>query len=233
MASNKIKAFLWFTLFDLLRQGAVGKFVRISTTELSRITGLSQQSASRHLKLLEKEGLISRHTSFEGTRIMITSDGVKRLEEVFYILQSRLEEVKCEAFEFVGTVFSGMYQGGYYITQEGYRDQLVDKLGFDPYPGTLNVRLREADLELRRNLERLPGVKIEGFRSANRAFGGARCYPLLVNGEVEGALITADRTSYDLSVMEIIAPISLRDRFGLEDGDTVRLSISDPLRSSS
>ena len=47
MASGKLKAFLWFTLFDLLRQGAVGKYVKISTTELSRVSGASQQSASR------------------------------------------------------------------------------------------------------------------------------------------------------------------------------------------
>lgn len=232
MASGKLKAFLWFTLFDLLRQGAVGKYVKISTTELSRVTGASQQSASRHLKLLEQEGLISRLMSSDGSRIMITADGVRSLEEVFYTLRNRLEEVNGVVFEFIGTIFSGMYQGGYYITQEGYRGQIIDKLGFDPYPGTLNVRLKESDLEMRRSLERLSGVKIDGFRSANRAFGGARCYPLLVNGEVEGALITADRTSYDLSVMEIIAPVKLRDRFNLEDGDMVRLSISDPQRSS-
>jgi riboflavin kinase len=45
-----------------------------------------------------------------------------------------------------------------------------------------------------------------------------------VNGEVEGALIVADRTGYDLSVMEVIAPVSLRERFGLEDGDVVRVT---------
>jgi len=57
--------------------------------------------------------------------------------------------------------------------------------------------------------------------------------PVVVNGEGEGALVVADRTSYDLSVMEIIAPVSLRERFGLRDGDTVRVMISGPRRSSS
>ncbi len=41
---------------------------------------------------------------------------------------------------------------------------------------------------------------------------------------VEGALIVADRSGYDLSVMEVIAPVDLRGRFGLEDGDLVRLT---------
>ncbi len=100
----------------------------------------------------------------------------------------------------------------------------MEKLGFDPYPGTLNFRIGEADLEQRRRLDALPGVHLEGFRDSDRAFGGARCYPLLVNGEVEGALIVADRTSYDLSVLEVISPVGLRERFGLEDGDTVRVT---------
>jgi CTP-dependent riboflavin kinase len=41
---------------------------------------------------------------------------------------------------------------------------------------------------------------------------------------VEGALIAADRTSYALSVLEVIAPVSLRERFGLEDGDKVKVA---------
>ena len=45
-------------------------------------------------------------------------------------------------------------------------------------------------------------------------------------------MIIADRTSYDLSVLEVIAPIKLRDRFGLEDGDVIRLSIANPRQSS-
>jgi CTP-dependent riboflavin kinase len=45
----------------------------------------------------------------------------------------------------------------------------------------------------------------------------------LVGGVVEGALIVADRSGYDASVMEVIAPVDLRERFGLEDGDLVRL----------
>ncbi len=91
----------------------------------------------------------------------------------------------------------------------------------------------EGFLEQRRVLEGWPAIRIEGFRSEDRAFGGGRCYPLLVNDEVEGALVVADRTAYDLSVMEVIAPVNLRERFGLEDGDTVRLSISGPRLSSS
>lgn len=233
LSKRGLKPFLWFTLYVLLRQGAIERYIKISTSDLSRITGASQQSASRHLKLLEKQGLISRMIESDGSRIRINEEGRKALDDVYITLRHRLENPNEEVYEFSGIVFSGMYQGGYYIMQEGYRNQIIEKLGFDPFPGTLNVRLRESDIELRRRLDNLSGVNLEGFKSANRAFGGARCYPLIVNNEVEGALIIADRTSYDLSVLEVIAPIKLRDRFSLKDGDIIRLSIANPRRSFS
>jgi len=217
-----LKPFLWFTLYELLRLGAGVGEVRVSTSELAELMGVSQQSASRRLGLLEGLGLVVRRGGAGGSLIRVTKEGLGRLEEVHYGLREGLEEGGGDLV-FEGVVFSGMFQGGYYISQPGYRDQIRELLGFDPFPGTLNLRLTGDYLESRRLLEGWPGVVLEGFRGEDRAFGGARCVPLLVNGEVEGALIVADRTGYDLSVMEVISPVSLRERFGLEDGDSVRL----------
>ncbi len=218
-----LKPFLWFTLYELMRLGALDGPIRISTTELSGRLGCSQQSASRHLVLLEREGLIARRIEPGGSHIRVTAEGRRALEEVDSALRRSLEGLDDEVYEFEGTVFSGMYQGGYYITQAGYRDQILEKLGFDPFPGTLNLRLGEGDLELRRRLDLEPSVHLEGFKAEDRAFGGVRCFPVVVNGEVEGALLVADRTSYDLSVMEVISPVHLRKKFGLEDGDGVKV----------
>jgi len=192
--------------------------VRVSTGELAVLMGVSQQSASRRLGVLEGLGLVVRGDGV----IRVSREGLGRLEEVYYGLREGLEGGAGELV-FEGAVFSGMYQGGYYISQPGYRDQIVERLGFDPFPGTLNVRLVGDWREGRRALEGWPSVVLEGFRVEDRAFGGARCYPLLVDGVVEGALIVADRSGYDLSVMEVIAAVDLRERFGLEDGDLVRL----------
>lgn len=232
-SKSQLKPVLWFTLYELLKLGAVDGSVKVSTTGLSRILRCSQQSASRHLRLLEQAGLVARRIGPDGSLIRVTVDGKRALEEVFLGLKGHIEGSEGIAFELEGVVFSGMYQGAYYIAQEGYRRQINEKLGFDPYPGTLNLRLSEGDLEQRVRLDGMPAVHLEGFRGEDRAFGGARCHPVFVNGEVEGAIIAADRTSYDLSVVEVIAPVSLRERFGLEDGDAVRVSISGPRRSSS
>ncbi len=231
-ADKRLKPFLWFTLYGLLNLGAGSRPVKISTTELSAMLGSSQQSASRHLRLLEQMGLVTRRIGTNGSIIRITEEGARALNEVFYCLKRHLEGGEGEAFVFEGTVFSGLYEGAYYVSLERYRGQIREKLGFDPYPGTLNLRLREADVEVRQRLERLPPIILEGFKDHERAFGSARCYPAVVNDDIDGAIIMAERTTYDWSVMEVISPIHLRKHFGLEDGDTVKVSISSPRRFS-
>jgi riboflavin kinase len=226
-----LKPFLWFTLYELLGLGAGNGEVRVSTAELAVLMGVSQQSASRRLGLLEGLGLVVRGGGSGGSVIRVSREGLGRLEEVYFRLKEGLEGGAGELV-FEGAVFSGMFQGGYYISQPGYRDQIREKLGFDPFPGTLNVRLVGDYRESRRALGGWPAVVLEGFRSEDRAFGGARCYPLLVGGVVEGALIVADRSGYDLSVMEVIAAVDLRERFGLEDGDLVRLVFPGPVPKS-
>jgi riboflavin kinase len=203
----------------------------VSTTELSRALGGSQQSASRHLQLLEEMGLITRRIDPDGSLITITDGGLNALDEVLQELKVHIEGVGAEVFVFDGTVASGLYEGAYYISREGYRSQISDKIGFDPFPGTLNVKIKPEDFERRRRLERHPSVMLEGFKDGERSFGSCKCYPLLLNDEIKGALIVADRTIHDLSTMEIVSPVYLRRHFGLSDGDPIKVSFLSPRRS--
>ncbi|UCH57254.1 MAG: DUF120 domain-containing protein, partial [Candidatus Bathyarchaeota archaeon] len=170
-AGVPLKPFLWFTLFELMKLGASTRPVRVSTNEMARLLGISQQSASRHLRLLEEMGLVSRRIGKNGSLIRISEDGRGKLVEVYYAMRCGLEGAEEELF-FEGALFSGMLQGAYYISKPGYRDQIREKLGFDPFPGTLNLRLGEAFLEQRRVLESWTATILEGFRDEERAFGG-------------------------------------------------------------
>lgn len=75
-------------------------------------------------------------------------------------------------------------------------------------------------------MEHLPALEVNSFKTEDRAFGAAKVYPVLVNDEIEGAVVIADRTSHDRSVMEIVAPVNIRKRLALKDGDVVRVSFS-------
>jgi riboflavin kinase len=211
--------------------GATKTAIPLSTTELSEKIGGSQQSASRHLRLLEAEGLIKRNISNDGSKVLITNRGVDELDLVLQDLKWFLEGDEAQTIEFVGEVVSGLFEGAYYISKEGYFSQIVEKLGFEPFPGTLNVRIREEDYEKRKRLERRDYIRLEGFKDGERAFGAAHCYPCLLEDEVEGALIVAERSIHDYGIMEIISPYYLRRKMGLADGDKINISFL-PLRLS-
>jgi riboflavin kinase len=123
-----------------------------------------------------------------------------------------------------GTVFTGLGEGAYYIAKEKYRKQFMEKLGFDPYPGTLNLKLTtDYDMKTRSELEAYPAVDIEGFINEDRTFGPVKCYPVIIQNKVKGALISALRSHYDVSVLEIIAPVHLRKHLNLKDGHKVKI----------
>ena len=214
-----------------MKLGASHTAIKISTTQLSDEIGGSQQSASRHLQLLENEGLLERNITSEGSKIRITGEGLAELELVLKELRWHLEGKEAQTIEFEGEVVSGLFEGAYYISKEGYRRQIEEKLGFEPFPGTLNVRMGEESYDKRRRLERGEYIKLDGFKDGERSFGVAHCYPCLINDDIEGALIVAERSSHDYGVMEIISPYYLRRKLELADGDKVKISFV-PLRRS-
>jgi riboflavin kinase len=214
-----------------MKLGASKTSIRISTTDLSSIMGGSQQSASRHLQLLESEGLLERSTDSNGTKVRINHKGVAELDYVLQELKWHLEGKEANAIEIEGIVISGLFEGAYYIAKEGYLHQIQEKLGFKPFLGTLNVRIANEDLEKRHRVEKGSSIQLEGFKNGERSFGGARCYPLTVNDEADGALIVADRSIHDENVLEVISPLYLRRQLRLADGDKVKLSFL-PLRRS-
>jgi riboflavin kinase len=225
----KLKPHLWFTLYNLLKLGAAKTPIKISTTYLSNIIGGSQQSASRHLQLLEEMDLIEREISTVGSRVQISGEGLGELDKILQELRWYLEGEEAETVTFEGTIVSGLFQGAYYVSKDGYREQIQKKLGFDPFPGTLNVKIKDEDVETRRRLEQGPSIRLDGFREKERAFGACNCYPLKLNDDVEGAMIVADRTIHDLSTLEIISPYYLRRHMGLADNDIIKISFV-PLR---
>jgi riboflavin kinase len=229
--AEQIKSHLWFTLYTLLKLGASKTDIKLSTTELAGKSDSSQQSASRHLRILEEMGLIKREVDAEGSKIKITNEGLRELEMVFEELKWHIEGREAEAITIKGVVVSGLFEGAYYISKEGYRSQIEEKLGFDPYPGTLNVRIKPDDMEKRKRIERRSGILLEGFKEEHRAYGSARCYHVIINGEIDGALIVAERSIHDDNILEIIAPVYLRRQLKIADGDPVTLEFV-PLRRS-
>lgn len=214
------------TLIELLELGAKDRPIAITTTELGRKLGKSQQLASKHLEEMEREGLVERMRSGGKTYLKLTKKGISSGAVLYSSLSRVYSKGTKEKLEIVGAVFSGLGEGAYYISLNGYKKQFISRLGFEPFPGTMNLKL---DLPIyrkaRRDLEGMKGIHIDGFKDGKRTFGGAECFRALVNDKEEAAVLIIERTIHDDSVLEIISPVNLRKQFTLKDGDELRVTV--------
>lgn len=207
----------WFTLLEIARHArANGGFVA-STVQLAQMLGISQQTASRRLHTLKKLGWVQ--SSDRKSAVLITTKGWRALREVFVSLEDALGQAS-KPLQFTGVVSSGWGDGKTYVTMKGYMRQFKEKLGYEPYPGTLNVTISHEDELIRQRIEREPAVRIDGFKEGDRTFGEVLCFPVEVNG-VEGAMLNIRRTHHDKNVVEVISPAHLRKVLSLSDGDPV------------
>lgn len=76
-------------------------------------------------------------------------------------------------------------------------------------------------------IDNCPSVFVRGFSDSRRSYGWVKCYPAILN---EGALdraavIVLERTHYDNSMLEVIAPVSIKDSLGIKNGDVVKVLV--------
>ena len=218
-------------LYKLAEMGAREKEILCSTERVAEEIGTSQQTASRRLIEMEQTGLIRRTREGRNQRVRITEPGLDQLGNMYRVLKNVFETSRKELV-MSGKVFSGLSEGSYYMSLEGYRTQFKSKLGFDPYPGTLNLRIRKEDLDERKSLESFPNVYIEGFANSQRSYGPAKCFRALVDEKVQAAIVLPIRAHYGEDVVELIAPQPLRRQLRLKDGDMVRVRVNAKAQAS-
>ena len=210
------------TLKAIALLGGIKDYVDLSSGELGKLIGVSQQSASQRILELIRDGLVGRDLATRRQRIRLTARGADVLRKEYADYQ-RIFEVK-ETLSISGAVASGLGEGAFYMRQKGYKDQFRKKLWFEPYEGTLNLKMVGPDLAKLRILEETPGIEISGFEAAGRTFGGAKCF-LATAGRVDCAVIMPIRTHHT-DVLEVISKHYLRNALGLKDGDVVELVVT-------
>ena len=222
--NDKVKMHMLVTLIELLLRGARSNYVNITTTELANSIGRSQQAASKHLLELESNGYIKRMRYGQGFSIKVTEKGYREVYNLFMKLKAVVEPVK--VIELVGTVVKGMGEGSYYMSLNGYRLQFISKLGFDPYPGTLNIKLDKMYIDAKQEITKYPPIIIEGFSDGKRTYGGVRCYRAKMNDTIDGAILIPERTHHDDSILEFISPVKIMDTLGIKHGDKVSIKVN-------
>lgn len=223
MTELKIQHIL--TLTHLLSKGAKHNFVTITTASLGKEIRKSQQSASKHLLDLEENNFIERIISGRKISVKITTKGYSEMVKLSAALQKSLQSAPSEVL-LKGNLVTGMGEGAYYMSLSGYTKQFKAKIGYIPFPGTLNVKLGKKEYtEAVRQFEGMDGIHIDGYSDGKRTYGWVKCFNAKLNSSVDCQLIRLERTHHDNSTIELISKNNLRKSAKLSDGSKVTISI--------
>ncbi len=209
------------TLKHIALLGGVKEYVPLASGELGKALGVSQQSASQRILELLEDDLIQRDLAARKQRVRLSPKGLEVLRKEFADYR-RIFEVR-GGLAIRGTVTSGLGEGAFYMKQRGYREQFRRKLGYEPYEGTLNLRLAADELSKLDILREEAGIRIEGFTDGGRTFGGALVFAAILKG-LDCAVILPIRTHHTDN-LEVIGRYHLRSKLGLLDGATVEVDV--------
>lgn len=119
-----------------------------------------------------------------------------------------------------GSVFSGKGGGGRFVDLAWVKEQVEKKLGFSPYPGTLNIRLTVESARMKEALVRAPGVEIVP--------AAGYCSGKLFTASLMGlgcAVVIPEVPGYPEDVLEVISSENLRKRLNLVDGSPCEIQV--------
>ena len=223
MTELKIQHLL--TLSFLLSKGAKHNYVSITSSSLGKNIKKSQQAASKHLLELEQNLFIERIVSGRNISVKITPKGFSEMVKLSAILQKSLDSSPSHV-DLKGTLVSGMGEGAYYMGLKGYTKQFKPKIGYIPFPGTLNVKLdQKIHQEAIKQFEILDSIKIKSFSDGKRTYGWVKCFPAKLNNSINCELIILERTHHDASIIELISKVCIRETGKLKDGSKVSIKI--------
>ena len=204
-------------LFILEKAGLYGK-CNVSTVSLASKFSVSQQTASMKLRQLEEKKLIRRIATNKGTRISLDEKGIGILKKMYNQLKKGFEKKE----ELKGTLSRGIGEGKYYVKL--YSKRLEKAAGFAPYFGTLNIKAEPKTIK--EFLFSIQPVIVDGFETDERSYGKITCYPVMIQN-IQAAAIFPERATHPPDIVEVIAPVCLREKLKLKDDDEVTIRRND------
>ncbi len=124
--------------------------------------------------------------------------------------------------EIKGIVSSGQGKGAYFMSQPVYQTQFKEKLEFTPFPGTLNIKIGENEID---DIHKMPEdkiMKIEGKEN----FGDVMVLKAVLNDKIEGAIVFPKKTTHGENILEFIASENIKEKLSIKDGDSVKIILN-------
>jgi len=122
-----------------------------------------------------------------------------------------------------GRIVSGIKQGAFFTQLDWVQEQCLEKLGFKPYPGTLNLEITDENIAIIKALKPQEGIELV---PPDSNFCSGFVFPITVEG-ISGAIVAPaeDVRVHGKNIIEIISPLGLKDALGVAEGDFVSLIV--------
>jgi riboflavin kinase, archaea type len=132
----------------------------------------------------------------------------------------RRTQRKGESLKISGAVVAGLGESASFLAIPWVNSQVLGILGFSPYLGTLNINVRDPEVQ------RILKVRCSG-RILPEAEGF--CEGLVCGGTIAGrypcGVILPLVPDYPANILEIVAPVHLKEGLKIEDGDVVEIEL--------
>ena len=133
-----------------------------------------------------------------------------------------------DQLKITGKIVGGAKQGAFFTQLDWVREQCLEKLGFAPWPGTLNLELPMDHVAVIEELTVTEGLELV---SPDSNYCSGHVFPVSIEGLSAAIVLPAeDVRVHAKNIIEIISPEMLKDALGVNDGDCVILTIDRRLK---
>lgn len=122
-----------------------------------------------------------------------------------------------------GKIVEGLREAGNFTQIPWVKRQFISKLSIDPCPGTLNLQIVDPEsLQTFITLKTKKGIEIT---PEDPSFCSAKCYQVLIQGQLKGAIVLPMVKDYPENKMELIAPQNIKEALSMKAGDYLEVEI--------
>jgi CTP-dependent riboflavin kinase len=122
-----------------------------------------------------------------------------------------------------GIIVRGAGKAAYFTGLDWVQQQCAEKLCFRPFPGTLNILVDGDCLDLLADLQKKPPLDL---LSPDPNFCNAKALPASLRNVPVAIIIPPESVNiHGPNILEILAPVSLKETLSLKDGDRVMLTV--------
>lgn len=129
-----------------------------------------------------------------------------------------------DPLKIAGKIVSGAKQGAFFTGLDWVQKQCLKKLGFAPWPGTLNLEIPMDHVAVIEELKVKEGMELV---SPDSNYCSGYVFPVSIEG-ISAAIVfpAEDVRVHQKNIIEIISPKMLKDTLDVKDGDQVNITIN-------